>query len=147
MNTKPTYRTKKPVIKEIAKAKTDQIVRSDGFEPASKESEYWKRHFFIFRWKGDQIEGALGSPITNLRRNTSYPIKLDDGRTLEIFGNKILHQTIRENELIGSKVRIIYIGRQQIPHCRPRKIYRIFKITGVFTESETEMHKKSKVKK
>lgn len=146
MAVKTNYRTKNKV-KEVDKRKTDQIVKSPQFEPATKQGDYWKRHFFIFRWKGDQIEGILRGPITNLRRNTSYPIELDDGRTLEVFGNKLLHTIIKQNELIGSRVRIVYIGRQTIPHCRPRKIYRIFKITGVFTESETEMHKKSKVKK
>lgn len=130
---------------EIGKAKIDKITKSRQFEPDHREPP--RNKYFIFRWQGDEITGFLGAPITNFRRNTSYPIEKENGEIVEIFGNKILHETIRENELIGSKVRIVYIGRQQIPHCRPRKIYRVFKITGIFTESETEMHKKTKVKK
>lgn len=145
MRTKTSYRTKKPAETEIGKSKVDRIVESRQFEPEYREEP--KREFRLFRWKGDQIEGILGAPITNFRRNTSYPITLDDGRTVEIFGNKLLHELIRKHELIGSKVRIVYIGRQQIPRCRPRKIYRVFKITGVFTESKTELHAKPKKKR
>ena len=114
---------------EIGKKQIDKITKSRRFEPERREPPANK--YFIFRWQGDDITGILGAPITNFRRNTSYPITKENGETVEIFGNKILHEIIRQNELIGSKVRIIYIGRQQIPHCRPRKIYRIYKITGV----------------
>lgn len=142
MGEKTDYRTKRKNETEIGKKTIDKITKSRQFEPERREPPQNK--YFIFRWIDDEIAGILGSPITNFRRNTSYPITKDNGETVEIFGNKILHEIIRQNELIGAKVRIVYIGRQRIPRCRPRKIYRVFKITGVITETETEQHKRVK---
>jgi len=126
----------------------DRIVRGKGFdvphvlgpgvEPARK--------FFVFRWPGDQIEGMLGPSIVNIRRNSSYPIKLTSkiagsdfykvGDVVEFFGNKMLHEVIRDNELIGACVRIIYVGRQFLPgYGKWRKVYRVYKPEG-FEEIE-----------
>lgn len=121
---------------EVGKEIVDDIIKQGTFEPFNKPPGD-DRDFFRFRVQGDQIKGFLGKPITNLRQSTSYPIKQDDGNTIEIFGNKLLHKIIRQNELIGEKVRIVYIGGQQIPHCRwPRKIFRVYKIRWDETEVE-----------
>lgn len=126
----------------------DRIVRGKGFdvphvlgpgvEPARK--------FFVFRWPGDQIEGMLGPSIVNIRRNSSYPIKLTSkitdsdyykiGDVVEFFGNKMLHEVIRDNDLVGACVRIIYIGQQFLPgYNKWRKVYRVYKAAG-FQEIE-----------
>lgn len=114
---------------EVGKKQVDKIVKMRNFEPEVREHPH--RQFYIFRWQGDQIEGILGPPVTNYRRNTSYPIQLNDGNTVEIFGNKLLHSIIRENELIGSRVKIVYIGRQHNVWGRPAKVYRVYKVQGI----------------
>lgn len=117
-----------------------KITRSRAFSQPQPVDRSFQNRFFIFRWPGDQIEGTLGPPITNYRRNTSYPVELPDadgGGIKEIFGNKPLHETIRKNELIGSYVRIVYIGLQKVPTlARSRKIYEVWKISGT---DETKM--------
>lgn len=125
--------------KEVAKSKIDKIASSGAFLSEEALNESTIRKFFIFRWRGDCIEGILGHPITNLRRNTSYPIELDDGDVIEIFGNKLLHDIIRDNELIGSRVKIVYIGKQTGPWGRPRKIYRAYKVKPTVTDSTKEV--------
>lgn len=141
MFTKTDYRTQKngdsTQITELDKGKIDKIVKTRQFEPEIREPI--NRYFHIFRFKGDSITGILGPPVVNFRRNTSYPITKDDSSVVEIFGNKLLHETIRKHDLIGKKIRIVYIGRQHGPWGRPRKIYRVYVIAGVFTESETSV--------
>jgi len=144
------------IWKEVkAKAKgldVDRIVQSRMFEvptPLGPGVEP-RRKFFLFRWVGDRIEGYLGAPITNIRRNTSYPLRLTcdiigneylkKGDMVEFFGNKLLHTVIKDNELIGSLIQIIYIGQQHIPGCgKMRKIFRVYKLEGI---SEIEQHPK-----
>lgn len=121
---------------EAGKKIIDDIIRQGTFESFDKPPGD-DRDFFTFNIKGDQIKGILGPPIANLHRNTTYPIKQDDGITIEIFGSRLLHRVIRKNELIGQKVRIVFIGGQRMPHCRwPRKIYRVYKTQWDETEEE-----------
>lgn len=132
--------------KEVGKGKIDKIVKSGRFEVPQIEQTYDHRRFFIFRWPGDSIEGILGLKITNIKRNASYPIKLDNGEIVEFFGNKLLHSIIADNELIGSGVKIVYIGYQHLPGggLRARKIYRVFKIFPRGRDDVQEMYPKSK---
>lgn len=131
-------------FKEVSKQKIDKIASSPQFEAINIPFSEEMRTFFIFRWKGDSIVGILGSCQTNYQRNSSYPVTLDNGNTVEIFGNKLLHDIIRDNELIGSQVKIVYIGKQAGPWGRPRKIYRVYKDTGSVTpqviEQRSEKH-------
>ena len=114
---------------EIGGRVIDRIVSKRTFEPFLKPTI--GAEFFVFRRPGDEIEGIIGQPIVNYQRNTSYPIKLDDGRTVEIFGNRLLHRIIQKNELEHSRVRIVYIGREQTGYGKhSRKIYRVYKVTG-----------------
>jgi len=115
---------------EVGKRYIDRIAGRRNFEPFEKPH-------FIFRKKGDSITGKLFGPITNYQRSTSYPILLDDGRTVEIFGNKLLHRLINKYELVGSRVRIVYIGRQHTNYGgHARKIYRVYKLKGIYTETK-----------
>jgi len=118
---------------EVGKAKIDKIVRSRRFDagPSPEGGPTKGPRPFIFRWPGDEIEGTLGQPMMHIRRNTSYPIVLDDGSVRQIFGNKIDHQIIRDNELIGQRVNIRYIGMEQIPGvARMRKVKRWYLVKG-----------------
>lgn len=120
---------------EIGKKAVDEIVRQPTFEPFNKPGE--DRDFFIFNEIGDQLTGWLGKKIVNLQRSSSYPIKQNDGTVIEFFGTKLLHGIIRKNDLIGKKVRIVFIGRQKMPRCRwPRKIFRVYKIKWDETEEQ-----------
>lgn len=137
-------KNKKQIV-EVGKEQIDKLTRSGTFEvPVTGGPEPDKRRrFFIFRQVGDSIEGTLCDPITNIRRNQSYPVRTSEGDILEIFANKIDHQIIKDNQLVGALVRIEYIGWQRIPHCsHPRKVKRWFKIQGF---SEVEQHTKKAV--
>lgn len=105
------------------------------------------RKFYIFHRIGESVEGILGHPITNIRRNTSYPLELTEevpgssyykkGDIVEIFGNKLLHSVIRDNDLINARVRIEYIGLQTIPgYGRQRKVFRVYKAVGIREEEQ-----------
>lgn len=121
---------------EVGKEIIDDIIRQGNFEAFNKPPGD-DRDFFIFHERGDQVKGFLGNAITNLRRSTSYPIKQENGTTIEIFGNRLLHSIIRKNDLISQKIRIVFIGRQHMPHCRwPRKIFRVYKIKWDETEEQ-----------
>jgi len=86
--------------------------------------------FFIFKRINDEITGQItGHSIANIRRNSSYPIKLPSGKVVEIFANKQLHGIIRDYDLVTSHVRIVYIGRNQNSWGgHSAKVYRVYKI-------------------
>jgi len=122
---------------EIGKRTVDRVVRQRTFEPFDKPSV--GEEFFIFKRMGDEISGILvGGPIANMRRSSSYAIKLDDGRVVEIFANKLLHRIIEKNQLLFSRIRIVYIGRQHTGYGHARKIYRVYKDKGTIRSEEYE---------
>ena len=114
---------------EVGKERIDKITQKRTFE-------YFDRptvgdEFFIFRRKGDEISGRIvGHAIVNIRRNSSYPLQLSSGQVVEFFANKQLHAIIRDYELIWSRVRIVYIGRNHNSWGHASKIYRVFKKDG-----------------
>jgi len=128
------------VWQEVGKRTTDRLSKAQNFEVPSVFSGP-PRNAFIFRWPGDRIEGRLiAGPICNNRRNSSYKIETADGDEVEFFGNKQIHETIRKGELLGSWIRIEYIGQQVIPGCKKaRKVYRIWKDKGVVTPKYSEV--------
>ena len=92
----------------------------------------------------------MGGPIVNPRRNSSYVVELDPGHALvagrdsndvEVWGNKLLHRIFRENDLMGQRIRIEYVGTRAIPgYARRQKVYRVFKVNkgrGYRDEVET----------
>jgi len=54
----------------------------------------------------------------------------------EFMGNKILQRLIDKNELIGSTVRIVFIGKKKTAFGHSAKIYDVFKVTGISQERE-----------
>lgn len=126
--------SKKRIETLIDENKLQKIVRSSAFSRSTPNPGPPKAEghtFFIFRWEGDSIEGILSPPITNFRRNTSYILGQQDESKIEFFGNKYLHDTFRDNELVGSYIRIEYIGNRVIRgYARSQKIYAIYKVEG-----------------
>ena len=115
-----------PKVTEICKEKIDKLTNRRTFEPWEKPSCGCR--FFRFRKRGETIEGKLGKGIPNFRQGTSYPLELDNGETVEIVGNRILHDLIRRGELVGQRVRITYVGAEAYRAGHYRKVYRVFKI-------------------
>jgi hypothetical protein len=124
---------------EVAGRTIDRITQMRNFEPFQRPQV--GARFFIFRQRGDAIEGIIRSAVQNFQRTNSYPIELDTGEIVEIFANKLLQRIIERNELIYSRVRIVYIGRQFVWGGHARKIYRVFKIKGVITQIREEATK------
>ena len=118
--------SKEPTVTEIGKEKIDKLTNRRTFEPWEKPS--CSCRFYRFRIRGDTIEGKLGKGIPNFRQGTSYPLTLDNGETVEIVGNRILHSLIRQGELVGQRVRITFVGSEAYRAGHYRKIYRVFKV-------------------
>ena len=127
----------KPGEIEVGKATVDRIVAKPTFEYFDKPQVGVE--FFIFKDKGDAIEGVLISrAIANVRRNSSYAIRLDDGKVVEVFANKTLHRQLKE--CLFQRVRITYIGREHTTWGHAKKIYRVYKIPhGGMTLSELRL--------
>ena len=106
--------------------------------------------FFFFHYYGDYLKGQLLSKQKSydIQRQPSYRIRVEamrqdrvevpvvEGQVVEFPGNKHLQRVIDKNELIGSTIRIVYIGRQKTRFGHSAKIYDVFKVTGIFKESE-----------
>lgn len=126
--TKPDKPAKSKELKvtEICKDEIDKLTNRRTFEPWEKPSVGCRFH--RFRKRGDTVEGRLGKGIPNFRQGTSYPLKLDNGETVEIVGNRVLHKLIRRGELVGQRVRITYVGAEAYRAGHYRKVYRVFKV-------------------
>lgn len=112
---------------EVGQRIVDRIINSRTFEPWYHKPKVGESFWRPIK-KGDAIRGIIQKPVTNLRQSSSYPIQLDSGKTMEVIGNKQLHNLIRKADCFGQKVEIIYQGRQYLANGHYRKIYRLFKI-------------------
>lgn len=117
---------KQPPQKEICKKLVDRLVSRRTFEPFDKPSVGCR--FIRFRIRGESVTGQLGFPIANFQQCTSYPLRLDNGELVEIVGSRLLHKQIREGDLCGRRVKVIYQGRDFTHAGHHRKIYRVFQI-------------------
>lgn len=131
---------------EMGKDRIDRTIRQRTFQYYDQPTV--GDEFFIFREVGQEISGLIiGHAITNIRRNSSYPLKLESGRVIEFFANKQLHGIIRDYELIFAKVRIVYIGRNQNSWGHATKVYRVYKIKGGSESGPLVQHLKDLKKK
>ena len=136
-----------------------EVIESDGFYTTPRTPGH--ENFFYFHFYGDYLKGVLLGKISNkaLKRSSSYRIKVTEmkrdgkeehvkeGHVEEFFGNKILQRTIDKNELIGSTVRIVFVGRQKTGFGHAAKIYRVFKSkSGLEMESVSNGPKRRKRK-
>ena len=116
-----------PQKTEILKETIDRITKTRTFNPPIN-SQTGNR---IVRLKtiGESVIGFLGWPITNFREGTSYPLQLESGEIIEVIGNALLHKQIKQGDLCGQKVEIVYQGRDYIHGFRGhyRKVYRVYK--------------------
>jgi len=111
---------------EVGKAAVDRIVAKPTFEYFDQPQV--GAEFYIFREKGESIEGILISrAISNVRRNSSYAIQLDSGKVVEVFANKTMHRQLKE--CLFQRIRIVYIGREHTHWGHAKKIYRVYQIS------------------
>ena len=95
---------------EVGKAAVDRIVNKRTFEYFDHPQRGVRFH--IFKTKGEELLGKLVShAISNVRRNSSYAIELDNGEIVEVFANRTLHKQL--TECFMQRIRIIYLGRDQ----------------------------------
>jgi len=143
----------------MGESQLKNVLRSGTFYTKQTRSD--GRDFFYFHEYSDTLKGQLLSKHSNahIGRGASYKIRVEqmirDGEEVvicpgkepieEFFGNKILQRTIDKNELIGSFVRIVFIGRQKTSHGHSAKIYDVFKVTGI--ESEREVRQDGSTRK
>ena len=109
---------------EIGKAAVDRIVTKPTFEYF--DSPQVGARFHIFKQKGEELAGKIIShSITNVRRNSSYAMELDDGTVVEVFANKTLHKQL--TDCFMQRVRIVYVGQEHTNWGHAKKIYRVYK--------------------
>lgn len=113
---------------EVMPKTIDRIQKSQRFEPHTGQPGITGGRLYRFRRRGEMIEGEMGYPIKNYHEATSYPVRLDSGEVIEILGNKLLHAQIRKGDLVGSYVRIQFVGREYLWAGHYRKVYRVWKV-------------------
>jgi len=132
----------------IGGSSLQKIIESDAFYTTQKTSK--GRDFFYFHEYGDYLKGFILSKQSNahISRSNSFRIKVtemrrdgkdvavEDEQVEEFFANYQLQRTIDKNELIGSLVRIVYIGRKKTGFGHSAKIYDVFKDVGVSRRKE-----------
>lgn len=112
--------------KEIGKDTIDRITCKPIFEYYDKPQI--GERYYIFRTKGEELVGQLvGYPIQNVRRNSSWPLKLQSGEIVEIFANETLHKQLRKCNQFDW-LRIVYVGREFVGWGHAKKIFRVYVI-------------------
>jgi hypothetical protein len=135
--------------KEVGKDITERIVHSKYFrQPPLAQSG---RPFFVFIRPGDFLKGELIGKSGNkaLFRSTAYAVKVEaakqggehidvvDGQIEEFCGNAQVQRIIKNNQLMHSIIRIVYIGKFRMPKgLHPMKVYRVFKEVGFARSDE-----------
>ncbi len=117
-----------PQKKEIGQERVDRLINRRTFEPYDKPTVGCR--YIRFTIRGEDVVGQLGFPIKNWRQGTSYPLQLENGEIVELVGNRLLHKLIKEGELCGQRVQIVYQGRDFASGgpWRFHKVYRVYKI-------------------
>ncbi len=109
---------------EIGKAAIDRIVKKPTYEYFDNPQVGVRFH--IFKQKGEELAGKLISrAISNMRRNSSYAMQLDDGTVVEVFANKTLHKQL--TDCFMQRIRIVYIGQEHTNFGHAKKICRVYK--------------------
>lgn len=126
-----------------------EVVESDEFYTMQKVSE--GSEIFYFRAIGDYLKGFLITRQTLVlthRKQVIYKMKaqeirqdgedvpVKDDQVVEFPGLKYLRRVIDKNELIGSLIRIVYIGREKTGLGHSAKVFDVFKDLGVISRKE-----------
>lgn len=135
--------------KRIGGSALAEIIESDEFYTLQRISE--GSDIFYFLALGDYVKGFLLSRQTLVlynRKQVVYKMKAQeirqDGNDIPIEGDqliefpglKYLRRVIDKNELIGSLVRIVYIGREKTGLGHSAKVFDVFKDLGVISRKE-----------
>ena len=138
--------------KRIGEEDLRKILKSDDFYTTVETRSGTK--FFYFHDYGDYLKGQLLTKQHNddIKRQASYRIRVEamrqdraevrvvTGLVEEFPGNRHLQRVLDKNELIGSTIRIVYIGRQKTSFGHSAKIYDVFKISGISSEKESRQN-------
>ena len=134
----------------IGESDLKEVVESDGFYTMQKVSE--GSEIFYFRAIGDYVKGFLISRqtivLTHCRqviykmnvqamRQDGEDVPVEDDQVVEFPGLKHLRRIIDKNELIGSLIRIVYIGREKTGLGHSAKVFDVFKDVGVTSRKES----------
>jgi len=126
-----------------------EVLESDEFYTMQKVSE--GSELFYFRAIGDYVKGFLigrQTLVLTHRKQVVYRMKaqeirqdgedvpVEDDRFIEFPGLKYLRRVIDKNELIGSLIRVVYIGRQKTGLGHSAKVFDVFKDLGVTSRKE-----------
>jgi len=138
--------------KRIGEKDLKKVIESDTYYTKAKPVRTARGpiDFFYFHEYGDYLKGQLLSKVNNedIKRQASYQIRIEAmrrdgaevpvvaGQVEEFPGNRQLQRVIDKNELIGSTIKIVYIGRQKTRFGHSAKIYDVFKIIGILSEKE-----------
>ncbi|MBA7523270.1 hypothetical protein ES705_15393 [subsurface metagenome] len=128
-----------------------KIIESDNYYTKDQARTKTGTPFFYFHEYDDYLKGQLLSKQhhDDIKRQASYRIRVEAmrhdgaevpvvaGQVAEFPGNRQLQRVIDKNELIGSTIKIVYIGREKTRLGHSAKIYDVFKITGISKESES----------
>jgi len=139
--------------KRIGEKDLTKVIESDTYYTKAKPVRTARGpiDFFYFHEYGDHLKGQLLSKHNNedIKRQASYRIRVEamrrdgaevrvtKGQIEEFTGNRQLQRLLDKNELIGSTIRIVFIGRQKTKFSHSAKIYDVFKITGISSEKES----------
>ena len=126
-----------------------EVVESDSFYTLQRISE--GSDIFYFLALGDYVKGFLIRRQTLVlynRKQVVYTMKaqeirqdgkdipVEDEQLIEFPGLKYLRRTLDKNELLGSLIRIVYIGRQKTGFGHSAKVFDVFKDVGVASRKE-----------
>ncbi len=135
--------------KRVGEDYLKKILESDEFFTTPKTLE--GTNIFYFHNFGDYLKGFLISRqtlvLTNYKtvtykmkvqeiRHDGKDVPVKDGQVEEFPGLSGLRRIIDKNELIGSLVRIVYIGRKKTGFGHSAKIFDVFKDVGVLRRKE-----------
>ena len=136
--------------KRIGESSLKKVVESDAFY--TKNIIAQDGDIFYFHQYGDYLKGFLISRQNRTTRDypmVTYKMKVQemrqdgedvpvkDNQVVEFPGLKYLRRVIDKNELLGSLIRIVYIGREKTGLGHSAKVFDVYKDVGVASRKET----------
>lgn len=150
---------------KMGRATTEKEVGQDLIEPQTQSKDFrtvQEPEPFYFRQVGDYIKGQLIGeskiqyPYFKQKlyrievweaRQDGAVLPVPDGCIRDIPGYKWLQRLIKHCQLMHSIVRFVYIGRKKTSHGHCEYLFRAYKDTGTFKESEVEQNARERQKR
>ena len=99
---------------------------SERYEWNRSKSTVDGRLMHYFRERGETLTGTLGKPNYENWKGLSYPVVMDDGKTIvRIPGNRRLQTEIERLKCIHQRITIEYLGKRYLTSRHYEKIYAI----------------------